>query len=214
MSLLSCQRSPFGPAAPTRLELMGIRFADLGGDGGGAGGDDDKGGGGNDDDKGDKKHTDADVERIVQQRLERDRRERQPKPKDEPKPKPKDAEKNDDDAPKGLTQEDVDKKIQEALDKQAAKIAVERAGDALDAALEGRTFSASLVRSLDVAQFVKDGKTDAAAIKDWVEKNSKPGPTPRPKDPGQGGRDGNATGGTTQAGRDLFEETTKKTKKE
>lgn len=211
--MLTCQKSPFGPPATTRLELMGIRFADLGGDGGGAGDDGDKG----DDDKGgdgEKKFTQAEVDALIADRIARDRRERgNQRPKPEPKPKPKDGEDAGGDAQAGISQEDVDKRIQEALAKKDAELAIERAGDAFDKALEGRTFSAAAVRGVDVAQFVKDGKTDAAAIQKWADENTQEGPRPRPRDPGQGGRDGSATSGTTQAGRDLFEKNTKKTDK-
>lgn len=210
---LSCQRSPFGPAAPTRLELMGIRFMvpPPGTEGG-----DDKPEDKPDDKPGDeKKHTDADVERIVRERLERDRRER-PKPKSE-KPAEKPADKPEDkpedkpsDTPPGLTQEDVDKQIKDALAAKDAELAIERAGDAFDKALEGRTFSASLIRGLDMSKFVKDGKTDDAAIKEWVEKNTAEGRKPARRDPGQGGRDAAATGGSTSAGRDLFDSENKK----
>lgn len=56
----------FGPQAPTVLEMRGIRFADLGGDGSGAG---DGGDGGASDGKGDETFTKDDVERIVKDRL-------------------------------------------------------------------------------------------------------------------------------------------------
>lgn len=126
------------------------------------------------------------------------------------KPQPKPGE-----APAGLSQEEVDKRIEEARAADRLELALERVNDQLDKALEGRTFSASALFSLDRKQFVKDGKAaDAEAIKDWVEKNSKAPEQPDPKRrrtiPGQGERDGNATGGSVQSGRDLYNETHKK----
>lgn len=127
--------------------------------------------------------------------------------KNKPKPTP-------DDKPAGLSQEDVDKRIEEARAADRLELALERVNDQLDKALEGRTFSASALFALDRNQFVKDGKTaDADAIKEWVEKNSKAVEQADPKRrrlPGQGERDANATGGTVSAGRDLYDETHKK----
>lgn len=122
-------------------------------------------------------------------------------------PKPK-----DDDKPAGVTETDVDKRINDALAAKDLELAVERVGDRLDKDLEGRTYSASALLSLDRKQFVKDGKTvDTDAIKEWVEKNSQALEVVEPKRrrgiPGQGDRDGNATGGSVQAGRDLYNET-------
>jgi len=66
----NCTRA-FGPVQPNRLELMGIRFAELGGDGSGAGGD-------GADDGGKPKSqeqtfTQADLDRVVAERLARER---------------------------------------------------------------------------------------------------------------------------------------------
>lgn len=58
----------FGPSRRSKLDLMGIRFADAGGDGGGAG-DDDKGGNGGKP-KAPETFTQAQVDAIVQQRLD------------------------------------------------------------------------------------------------------------------------------------------------
>lgn len=124
------------------------------------------------------------------------------KPKPEPKPEG---------ATSGVTEDDVDKRINDALAAKDLELAQERVSDRLDKALEGRTFSASALFTLDRKQFVKDGKTvDDAAIKDWVEKNSTAIEAVDPKRrrlPGQGQRDTNATGGSVQAGRDLYNET-------
>lgn len=113
-------------------------------------------------------------------------------------------------APAGLSQEDVDKRINEAIEKtrkeERAELALDRATDALDKALTGRTFEASKLLTLDRKQFVKDDAIDAEAIKDWVEKNSAEGPRKRPFDPGQGGRDASSGGGSVSAGKDLYDQ--------
>lgn len=119
--------------------------------------------------------------------------------------KPKDK---DDDAPKGVSEDDVDERITTALAARDLELGLERVNDQLDKALEGRSFAASKVLGLDRKQFVKDGKfADTDAIKDWVEKNSTEIEKPEPRRrqiPGQGDRDSSATGGSVQTGRDLF----------
>lgn len=130
--------------------------------------------------------------------------------------KPKD--KADDDAPKGVSEGDVDERITTALAARDLELGLERVNDQLDKALEGRTFAASQVLGLDRKQFVKDGKyADTGAIKDWVEKNSteiEKVDTRRRPIPGQGQRDANATGGSVQSGRDLFNEQKPKARKD
>lgn len=123
----------------------------------------------------------------------------------------KPAEKTDD-RPAGVSEDDVDKRIQEALAAKDKELAVERVSDRLDKALEGRAFSASKLFSLDRSQFVKeDGKTvDADAIKEWVEKNSTELAAPNRRLRAQGERDSNVTGGSVQSGRDLYVSTHKK----
>lgn len=130
------------------------------------------------------------------------------------KPKPK----TDDDAPKGVSEGDVDERITTALAARDLELGLERVNDQLDKALEGRTFAASQVLGLDRKQFVKDGKfADADAIKEWVEKNSteiEKVETRRRQIPGQGDRDSNATGGSVQSGRDLFNDQKPKSRKD
>lgn len=120
-----------------------------------------------------------------------------------PEPKPK-----GDDIPTGLAPEEVDKRINDAIEKtraeDRAELALERATDALDKALTGRTFEPGKVLTLDRTKFVKDGAVDAEAIKEWVEANSTEAPKPRTFDRGQGERDGSASGGSVQAGRDAY----------
>lgn len=126
---------------------------------------------------------------------------------------PKSDEKPGDEAkPAGVTETDVDKRIQDALAAKDKELAVERVSDRLDKALEGRAFSASKLFSLDRSQFVKeDGKTvDDAAIKDWVEKNSTEPAAPSRRLRGQGERSAGTSGGSVSAGRDLYDEIHKK----
>jgi len=121
-----------------------------------------------------------------------------------PKGNPKDGE------PSGISADDVDKRINDAIEKtrkeEREALALDRATDALDKALTGRTFEPSKLLTLDRKSFVKDGAVDADAVKDWVEKNSTDGPKPRSFDRGQGNRDASANGTSVQAGRDLYDQ--------
>lgn len=109
-------------------------------------------------------------------------------------------------APAGVSEGDVDKRIADALATQARGFAVERVADVLDKALEGRTYAASALLGLDRSQFVTDDhKVDGAAIEKWVKENTTEPAAPSRRLAGQGKRDANATGGTVQAGRDLFD---------
>lgn len=123
-----------------------------------------------------------------------------------------------DETPSGVSEEDVDKRINDALAAKDLELAIERVSDRLDKALDGRVFSASKLFSLDRKQFVKeDGKTvDADAISEWVEKNSTESEAPKSRNRirGQGERDANATGGSVQAGRDLFDSEKKPQRKD
>lgn len=119
------------------------------------------------------------------------------------------AKPKDDDKPtQGVSENDVDKRINDALAAERLELALERVNDQLDKALEGRTFAASLLLTLDRKQFVKDGKAaDTEAIKEWVKENSTEIEKVEPRRrqiPGQGDRDSNAAGGSVQSGRDLF----------
>lgn len=122
-----------------------------------------------------------------------------------------DGKPKDDDKPQGVSENDVDKRIADALAAKDLELAIERVSDQLDKALEGRTFSASKLFSLDRKQFVNDdGKSvNADKLRDWVKDNSTEVETPEPRRrqiPGQGTRDANATGGSVQAGRDLYDD--------
>lgn len=104
------------------------------------------------------------------------------------KPKPKDGE-----APAGVTETDVDKRINDALAAERRELAMERVTDRLEKALEGRSYSPAKLFSLDRGQFVaEDGKSvDEKALNDWVKENSteveKTDPKRKPI-PGQGER--------------------------
>jgi hypothetical protein len=215
MSLNAFQKRPvYGPARPSKLNLMGIRFVTEPPEGGGGGGSFTPPASQEDLDKLINKatakvhakyegHDELKTKADRADELEAELAKLTGKP--EPKQKPKDG-----DTPPGLSQEDVDKRIKEAIDatraEERAALALERATDSLDKALRDRTFEPSKLLNLDRTQFVKDGAVDADAIKDWVEKNSAEGPKKRPFDPGQGQRDATAGGGSVQAGKDLYDQ--------
>ncbi|MBS1674571.1 MAG: hypothetical protein JSS74_11475 [Actinobacteria bacterium] len=129
----------------------------------------------------------------------------------EPKPTDKADEK-----PTGLSEAEVQKRIDDARAADRLELALDRVNDALDKALEGRTFAASLLITLDRKQFVaEDGKSvDATALADWVKGHTteaeKPEPEKRRRLPGQGERGSSATGGSVSAGRDLYDDNHKK----
>lgn len=133
------------------------------------------------------------------------------------KPKPVEPTDKSSDKPSSLSTDDVQKQINDALAAERKELALERVSDRLDKALEGRNVSASKLFALDREQFIKDdGKNvDHDALKTWVEENSTEvaGPAPR-RLRGQGERDSNVTGGSVQAGRDLFDSAKKPTRKE
>lgn len=133
-----------------------------------------------------------------------------------PKPEAKPGDKSNE-SPAGVSTDDVDKRINDALAAERKELALERVSDRLDKALENRSVSASKLFALDRDQFISgDGKSvDEDALKEWVEKNSteNAGPSPR-RLRGQGERDSNVTGGSIQAGRDLYDSAKKPTRKD
>lgn len=166
-----------------------------------------------------------DLDKIVNSRLERERKKYEgfddykakaeqfdalnaAKPKDEPKPK------DDEGKPSGVSADDVQKRIDDALAAERKELALERVTDQLEKALDGRTYAASKLFALDRSQFIgADGKTvDTAKLQKWVDDNSEEGAAPSRRLRAQGTRDANATGGSVSAGRDLFasEKTPKK----
>ncbi|GGO59104.1 hypothetical protein GCM10010910_01280 [Microbacterium nanhaiense] len=185
------------------------------------------GGSGDDDDKGGKDFTppasQEELDRIINKAVGRTHKQYEGVKEKAQKWDDFDAKRaGDDDAktgerPSGVSESDVDKRIADALAAKDKELAIERVSDRLDKALEGRSFSASKLFSLDRSEFVKeDGKTvDADAIKDWVEKNSTAVEAPSNRRlRAQGGRSAGANGGSAQAGRDLFAETHKKSGKD
>ncbi|MGX9346633.1 hypothetical protein [Microbacterium sp. KNMS] len=191
-----------------------LRFAVEGGEGGGGG----DGAGGNAGDDGFKPPaSQEELDRIIAQRVARaernaredERRKLAPKPEDKP------AGKDDDkggEKPAGVSGDDVDKRIADALAAKDLELALERVSDRLDKALEGRAFSASKLFALDRSQFVKDdGKTvDDTKIADWVKANSTEPAAPSRRLRAQGERGSDVVGGSVSAGRDLYDEIHKK----
>lgn len=90
----------------------------------------------------------------------------------------------------------------------------ERVQGALKNALDGRALKADALFGFKSDAFVNEGAVDADAIKAWVESNSTEVKTGQQRVPGQGDRDANATGGTVQSGRDLYDNSKKTNRKE
>lgn len=189
---------------------------DGGGQGGSGSGDGDGSGdggkGGDDGGDADRKFTQEDVDRIVADRLARASR---PKSDGQPKPKDDDARtsgKPEGEQPTGVSADDVQKRIDDALAAERKELALERVTDQLEKALDGRTYAASKLFALDRSQFIgEDGKTVATAkLQKWVDDNSEEGAAPSRRLRAQGTRDANASGGSVSAGRDLYDDTHKK----
>lgn len=206
-----CKQSSFGPTRTTKHDVMGIRYLmPLDDNAGGAGGGGGAGEGGKPDDKGgaDDKYTppasQADLDRIVSERLARERS----------KFSNYDQLKKDSEELEKLrkeTQSETEKAIEKAREEGRTEVqtvlTAERVKHALDKALSGRTLnSPSVLLDLDRTQFVKDGAVDADAVKTWVDANSAEASKQQPKDRSQGGRDANAGSGSVSAGRDLYTE--------
>lgn len=194
-----------------------LRFAGEGGEGGGGEGEGD-GAGGNGGGDGFKAPTSQEeLDRIIAQRVSRAERNAREDERRKLTAKIDDKPKDDanGDKPSGVSETDVDKRINDALAAERLELALERVNDGLDKALEGRTYAASKLFNLDRKQFVKeDGKTvDNDALQKWVKENStevEQADVKRRRLHGQGERDSNATGGSVSAGRDLYDENHKK----
>ncbi len=111
----------------------------------------------------------------------------------------------------------AEQRAQKAED-DAAKIRAELIGERVQStfktALNGRALTGDALFGFKSEAFVTDGAVDSDAIKAWVEANStevKPG---QQKVPGQGDRDANASGGSVQSGRDLYDSSKKPNRKE
>lgn len=211
------KRNAFGQLIPASNY---IRFAD--GDGAGAEG------GGKTDTDADRTFTQADIDRIVADRASRaDRAARE----DERK-KFEDYDSLKADAEKFRAAKDEKKTPDEKLDErltaaeqraqQAAddnaklreELLTERVQSAYKSAATGRALNPEAVFAFNPKSFVNDGAVDANAIKEWVEKNSTEAPKGQQRVPGQGDRDSNATGGSVQSGRDLFDNEKKPSRKD
>ncbi|SDG21821.1 hypothetical protein [Microbacterium sp. 77mftsu3.1] len=184
-----------------------------GGGGDGAGGDGANGGDGGD--TGFKPPaSQEEFERLVAARVARadrsaraDERRKLEESKSNPKPgdAPKPGDEKAGDHASGVSEEDVDKRIQDALAAKDRELAIERIADQLDKALEGRKYTASKLLTLDRSQFVaEDGKSvDTVKLQSWVDENSEEGAAPNRRLPGQGER-GDADGGL-ESGKSAYE---------
>jgi hypothetical protein len=199
-------RPVFGPTKPSRLSLMGIRFAEGDGSGDGSG----AGAGGDDKNAGSSftaPATQADLDKIINGAVARTHKQYEGFVKAEA---PKQEQKQDQGAKS--PEEIAEAAREEGRAEARAELAIERVNDALKSALKGRALDpAVLVLGFDKKQFVKDGAANSEAITKWVTDNSTEIKTGSGRDPGQGGRDSKSTGGSVQAGRDLYDDGKKPT---
>lgn len=201
--------STYGPCKLSKLDLMGIRFADNGGDGTGAGGDgtdDANKGGGGDGKGGDGKsytppESQEEFDRIIAQRLQRERANFADY--DDLKKKAADLDKLREEQ-KTADEKALDAAKEEGRNEVRSLLAAERVSNALAKALNGRVPDAAALLDLDRSQFIKDGGADVEKITAWVEANSTEQEKPAKKgDPGQGRQDdGN---GSISAGQSEYE---------
>jgi len=94
---------------------------------------------------------------------------------------------------------------EENANKLREELLNERVQAAFKSAANGRALTPDAVFAFNPKTFVNDGSVDTDAIKEWVEKNSTEVKAGQQKVPGQGDRDANASGGSVQSGRDLFD---------
>ena len=181
-----------------------IRLADDGAEGGG---------------DGDKTFTQADIDRIVADRAARAERaareDERKKFSDYEDLKAKAAKLSEIQNSAKTDDEKLDERLtaaeqraQQAIEdanKLRNELLNERVQSAFKSAASGRALTPDAVFGFNQQSFIKDGVVDTDAIKDWVEKNSTETKAGQPRVPGQGDRDGNASGGTVQAGRDLYD---------
>lgn len=201
--------STFGPCKLSKLDLMGIRFAENGGDGTGAGGDgadDANKGGGGDGKGGDGKSTftppssQDELDRIIATRLSRERANFADY--DELKQKAAERDRLIDEA-KTADQKAIDAARDEGRNEVRQVLASERVSNALAKALNGRVPDAAALLDLDRKQFIKDGGADLDKIQAWVTEHSAEVKQEKKGDPGQGRQDeGN---GSLSAGQSAYE---------
>jgi hypothetical protein len=208
-----CTMPAFGPRAITANDIRGIRFFSPDPGEGGAGGGGDGGG-----DGGEKKFTQADLDRITGERLAREQKKYEGfddlKAKaekwaaHEAAQKPNGDDDKGGDRPAGLGDEDVQKRIDEALAAERVRGGSKLVSVALDKALAGRHVEPSKLLGFDRTEYVTpEGDVDEQKLTEWVTKNTTEAQTPgRRRDPGQGQRDSSANGGSVQSGRELFEQ--------
>ena len=199
------KRNAFGQLIP--LTLANIRTI-VDGDGGEGGGGDDGGKGGAGGSSYTPPATQEEFDRIIAGRVARADRAAREDERQKLAAGGKNDDKGDDKGGKndaGLSAEDVAQQIADARAADRRELALERIADRLDKALDGRTYSASKLFALDRSQFIaEDGKSvDGAALQKWVDENTTAA-VPNRRLAAQGGRDGNATAGSVQAGRDRF----------
>lgn len=180
----------YGPRTQSRLALMGIRFVNDEGDGTGAGGGD----GGYT-----PPATQDDLNRIIQDRIARER----DKFKDYDTIRTElDTLRNE---RKTADERALDAARNEGRDEVRSVLATERVNNTFTRELQGRTVDPAALLTLDRTQFIKDDSADVDAVKQWVQQHSTETKTVTPRDPGQGNRDTSGAGGTVQAGRDLYD---------
>jgi hypothetical protein len=104
----------------------------------------------------------------------------------------------------GPTDEDVQKRIDDALAAERLRSGSKLVSLELDKALEGRTVEPSKLIGFDRTAFVTaEGDVDKAKLTDWVKTNTTEAPQRR-RDPSQGQRDARTDGGSVATGRDLY----------
>ena len=184
----------FGPAAPSRLSLMGIRFADDGGDGAGAGGEYTP------------PATQADLDRIITDRLARATAKFEGF--DDFKAK---AEKFDAIKDTPVADAAAQARIAEFESRVTAaeQRATEAAQTASETAIENARLAVASDKGITKDQLPLLTATTREALEvqaDAILKLS----SGSGRVPGQGGRDSTAVGGSVAAGRELFDSSRKK----
>lgn len=188
----------------------------------------DEDGGGGEPKDADKTFTQADIDRIVADRAARaERAAREDERKkfegfeefkadaEKFRAAKNDAKSDDEKIDERLTA--AEQRAQQAAEDNAKlrdELLMERVQSAYKSSSAGRALNPDAVFAFNPKSFIKDGAVDAEEIKSWVEKNSTEAKAGQPRVPGQGDRDANASGGSVQAGRDLFDNQKKPSRKD
>ncbi|QJU54343.1 hypothetical protein SCB71_14450 [Herbiconiux sp. KACC 21604] len=217
----TCTLPAFGPRAISAHDIRGIRFFFPAGDEG-------TGGGGGNDNGDEKTLTQAEADAIVEQRLARERKKfdgfddfkvkaskwdaHEAAQARDQKGGDKSGDGKGGQQPTGLSDADVQQRIDDALAAERTKSGSKLVSIALDKALEAKTVSPSKLLSFTASDYVTpEGDVDEQKLSDWVKENTTDAPEPRPRrDPSQGQRDSSANGGSVQSGRDRYAERHKK----